>query len=54
LKIGWKLACNPSAVTVEKRLLARTDRLAKKLHVARAVLVARGLQAVLSEVAPVG
>jgi metal-responsive CopG/Arc/MetJ family transcriptional regulator len=42
------------SVTVEKRLLARTDRLAKKLHVARAVLVARGLQAVLSEEAPVG
>ena len=37
------------SVTVEKRLLARTDRLAKKLHVARAALVARGLQAVVGE-----
>ncbi len=41
------------SVTVEKRLLARTDRLAKKLHVARAALVARGLQAVVDEEVPV-
>jgi hypothetical protein len=37
------------SVTVEKRLLAQTDRLAKKLHVPRAILVARGLQAVVSQ-----
>ena len=42
------------AVTVEKRLLAQADRLAKKLHVARAVLVARGLQAVISQEVPIG
>ena len=48
------LSATPSAVTIEKRFPAQTDRLAEKLHVARAVLVARGLQAVLSEEAPVG
>jgi hypothetical protein len=37
------------SVTVEVQLLAKTDRLAKKLHVPRAVLVARGLQAVVGE-----
>jgi hypothetical protein len=37
------------SVTVEAALLSKTDRLAKKLHVPRAVLIARGLQAVLSE-----
>jgi hypothetical protein len=37
------------SVTVEARLLAKTDRLAKKLHVPRAVIIARGLQAVLGE-----
>jgi hypothetical protein len=37
------------SVTVEKQLLAQTDRLAKKLHVPRAVLVARGLQAVICQ-----
>jgi hypothetical protein len=37
------------SVTVEARLLAKTDRLAKKLNVPRAVLIARGLQAVLGE-----
>jgi hypothetical protein len=42
------------SVTVEKRLLAQTDRLAKKLKVPRAVLVARGLQAVVSQEVPVG
>ena len=48
------LGAKTISVTVEKRLLAQTDRLAKKLHVARAVLVARGLQAVVSEEVPVG
>ena len=42
------------SVTVEKRLLAETDRLAKKLHLPRAALIARGLQAVVSEEVPVG
>ena len=37
------------SVTVETGMLAKTDRLAKKLHVPRAVLIARGLQAVVSE-----
>jgi hypothetical protein len=37
------------SVTVEASLLAETDRLAKKLHVPRAVLIARGLQAVLGQ-----
>jgi hypothetical protein len=37
------------SVTVEAGLLAKTDRLAKKLHVPRAVLIARGLQALVSE-----
>jgi hypothetical protein len=41
------------SVTVEARLLAETDRLAKKLHVPRAVLIARGLQAVLGEEAAI-
>lgn len=48
------LGAKTISVTVEKRLLAKTDRLAKKLHVPRAVLVARGLQAVLSGEVPVG
>ena len=42
------------SVTVEKRLLADADRLAKKLHLPRAALIARGLQAVVSEEVPVG
>jgi hypothetical protein len=37
------------SVTVETRLLAKTDRLAKKLQVPRAALIARGLQAVVSQ-----
>jgi hypothetical protein len=41
------------AVTVEKGLLAKADRLAKKLHVPRAALVARGLEAVISQEARV-
>jgi hypothetical protein len=40
------------SVTVEAGLLAKTDRLAKKLQVPRAVLIARGLQAVLGEKTP--
>jgi hypothetical protein len=35
------------SVTVEAGLLAETDRLAKKLHVPRAVLIARGLRSVV-------
>ena len=42
------------SVTVEKRLLAETDRLAKKLHMPRAALIARGLQAIVSEEVHVG
>ena len=42
------------SVTVEKRLLAQTDRLAKKLHLPRAALIARGLQAVVGEEVPIG
>jgi hypothetical protein len=42
------------SVTVEKRLLAETDRLAKKLRLSRAALIARGLQAVVSEEVPIG
>ncbi len=42
------------AVTVEIGLLAKADRLAKKLRVPRAALVARGLQAVISQEAPIG
>jgi hypothetical protein len=37
------------SVTVEAQLLAKTDRLAKKLQVPRAVLIARGLEAVVGE-----
>ena len=35
------------SVTVEVGLLAKTDRLAKKLRVPRAVLIARGLRSVV-------
>jgi len=38
---------------VEARLLAETDRLAKKLHVPRAVLIAFGLQAILNGDVPI-
>ena len=48
------LGAKTISVTVEKRLLAQADRLAKKLHVPRAVLIARGLQAVVSEEVPIG
>ena len=34
--------------------MAKTDRLAKKLNVPRAALIARGLQAVVSAEVPVG
>ena len=41
------------SVTVEARLLAETYRLAKKLHVPRAVLIAFGLQAILNGDVPI-
>jgi len=41
--------CQTISVTVEKQLLAKTDRLAKRLNVARATLIARGLQALVTE-----
>ncbi len=47
------LGAKTISVTVEKRLLAQTDRLAKKLQVPRAVLIARGLQAVVNAEVPV-
>jgi hypothetical protein len=37
------------SVTVEEGLLSKADRLAKKLHVPRAALIARGLLAVVAE-----
>jgi hypothetical protein len=37
------------SVTVEEGLLLKADRLAKQLRVPRAVLIARGLQAVVTE-----
>jgi hypothetical protein len=40
--------CRTISVTVERRLLAKADRLAKKLHVSRAALIAQGLQGVLA------
>jgi hypothetical protein len=40
------------SVSVEKGLLARADRLAKRLHVKRAELVARGLEAVVNAEVP--
>jgi hypothetical protein len=48
------LGAKTISVTVEKQLLAQTDRLAKKLHLPRAALVARGLQAVVSQEVPIG
>ena len=42
------------SVTVEKRLLAQADRLAKKLHLPRAALIARGLRAVVGEEVSLG
>ena len=40
------------SVSIEKGLLHKTDRLAKKLKVKRAELIARGLQAILNEEIP--
>lgn len=40
------------SVTVEKELLAKTDRLAKKLKVPRAALIAQALRAVLEGAPP--
>jgi hypothetical protein len=37
------------SVSIEKGLLSKTDRLAKKLKVKRATLISRGLQAILNE-----
>ncbi len=48
------LGAKTISVTVEKRLLAQADRLARKLHLPRAALVARGLQAVVSEEVSIG
>ena len=36
------------SVSVEKELLAQSDALAKKMHLSRAGLIARGLKAVLA------
>ncbi|MCG3125508.1 MAG: hypothetical protein CHACPFDD_00331 [Phycisphaerae bacterium] len=36
------------SVSIERRLLARADRLAKKKRVSRAALISRGLRAVLA------
>jgi hypothetical protein len=37
------------SVSIEKGLLEKTDRLAKKLHTQRTRLIARGLEAILNE-----
>lgn len=37
------------SVSIEKGLLGKTDRLAKKLKVKRATLISRGLQAILDD-----
>lgn len=37
------------SVSIEKGLLKKTDRLAKKLHTQRTKLIARGLEAILNE-----
>ncbi len=42
------------SVSVEKGLLARADRLARRLRLKRAELVARGLEAVVNAEVPVG
>lgn len=39
----------PISVTVEKTLLSRVDRIAKRRNTTRAKLIARGLKAVLKE-----
>jgi metal-responsive CopG/Arc/MetJ family transcriptional regulator len=38
------------SVSVERELLARSDRLVRKLGISRAELIARGLQATLASV----
>jgi hypothetical protein len=43
------LGAQTISVTIEKGLLAQADRLARKLRVRRAQLIARGLQAVVNE-----
>ena len=48
------LGAKTISVTVEKRLLAEADRMAKRLRVPRAALIARGLQAVVSEEVAIG
>jgi hypothetical protein len=37
------------SVSIEKGLLKKTDRLAKKLHTQRTKLISRGLEAILNE-----
>ena len=37
------------SVSIEKELLRKTDRLAKKLHTQRTRLIARGLEAILNQ-----
>lgn len=37
------------SVSIEKGLLKKTDRLAKKLHTQRTKLIARGLEAILND-----
>jgi Ribbon-helix-helix protein, copG family len=44
----------PITVTIEKTLLKRVDRIAKRRHTTRAELIARGLHAVLKEESTVG
>jgi hypothetical protein len=41
------------SVSIEKGLLNRTDRLAKRLHTQRTRLIARGLEAILNAEVPV-
>jgi hypothetical protein len=43
------LGAQTISVTIEKGLLAQADRLARKLRVHRAQLIARGLQAIVNE-----
>jgi hypothetical protein len=37
------------SVSIERELLRKTDRLAKKLHTQRTKLIARGLEAILNQ-----
>ncbi len=41
------------SISIEKGLLNRTDKLAKKLHTQRTKLIARGLEAILNDEVPV-